>query len=703
MSKIVPYRPPVAPVSGATPRHTLRDRYLSDTRAALVHADARLRARPMASPAQRSALALSIAASLDTGSLAPAVVTALEDVLVLEAHAFAVSSNDFAGMAPLEAAFHLRRTAETLDRFLDAADDFQVLAAHLSQAFAAIVTAVPASVRSAQSDAATLTTPLVNVLAGAPQLLSNVMRSLSHPDLVARGHAFTLRATLERNLCLASGLEPGVEHPAHRLKLPDSQRLAPEALASLYFRDTPLLPLLMTPVAIVLPFATRFEHTHIVAGSGHGKTQTLQRLILDDLSMPDPPALVIVDSQGEMLDKIARLAVFDPVHGRLRDRLVIVDPRDVSHPPALNLFAVSRGRHRTYDAATSEQLINGVIELFDYIFGALLGADLTQKQGVVFRYLARLMLVIPGATIQTLREVLENADPYLPYMQQLSGAARGFFQHQFFARDFTATKTQILRRLWGVLEQPTFERMLSAPDNKLDLYDLMQSGKIVLVNTAKDFMQAERSAILGRMFIAMTLQAALERAALPAARRRPAFLVIDEAADYFDTSIDHLLVQARKYHVGICLAHQHMDQLNGGLRASIAANTSVKLAGGVAWSDARSLAPDLRTTPEFILAQEKSATASCFALFVRNLTPQAIALTVPFGCLEAAPHMTEASFALVVDANRRQVSQTTSPPAPLPAAPRPAPTQPGAAYPAPKPLPPEPASSPDDDGSDWRS
>lgn len=703
MSKIVPYRPPAAAVSGATPRYTLRDRYLSDTRAALVHADARLRARRMASPAQRRDLALSIAAGLDTGSLAPAFVTALEAVLAMEADAFAVSSGDFAGMAPLEAAFHLRRTAETLDRFLDAADDFQVLAAHLSQVFAAIVTAVPANVRSAQSDDTTLTTPLVNLLARAPEVLSEVIRCFSQPDLVARGHAFTLRTVLERNLCLASGLEPGVEHPPHRLKYPDSPRAAPEALAAQYFRDTPLLPLLMTPVAIVLPFAIRFEHTHIVAGSGHGKTQTLQRLILDDLSLPDPPSLVIVDSQGEMLERIARLAVFDPDHGRLRDRLVIIDPRDVMHPPALNLFAVSRGRHRTYNAAMSEQLINGVIELFDYIFGALLGADLTQKQGVVFRYLARLMLVIPGATIQTLREVLENADPYLPYMQQLSGAARGFFEHQFFARDFTATKTQILRRLWGVLEQPTFERMLSAPDNKLDLYDLMQSGKIVLVNTAKDFMQAERSAILGRMFIAMTLQAALERAALPAARRRPAFLVIDEAADYFDTSIDHLLVQARKYHVGICLAHQHMDQLNGGLRASIAANTSVKLAGGVAWSDARSLAPDLRTTPEFILAQEKTAASSSFALFVRNLTPQAIALSVPFGSLEAVPRMSDASFARVLDANRRQFSQPTSISAPSPVTPRPTPTQPAPTKFTPRPLPSGPASSPDDDGGDWRS
>ena len=59
----------------------------------------------------------------------------------------------------------------------------------------------------------------------------------------------------------------------------------------------------------------------------------------------------------------------------------------------------------------------------------------------------------------------------------------------------------------------------------------------------------------------MTLQAALERAALPESKRRPAFLYIDEAADYFDRNIDDLLTQARKYQLGVVFSHQYLDQL----------------------------------------------------------------------------------------------------------------------------------------------
>jgi hypothetical protein len=49
-------------------------------------------------------------------------------------------------------------------------------------------------------------------------------------------------------------------------------------------------------------------------------------------------------------------------------------------------------------------LVNGAISLYEYVFGALLGAELTARQGVIFRYLARLMMVVPGATIHTLMD-----------------------------------------------------------------------------------------------------------------------------------------------------------------------------------------------------------------------------------------------------------------------------------------------------------
>jgi hypothetical protein len=231
-----------------------------------------------------------------------------------------------------------------------------------------------------------------------------------------------------------------------------------------------------------------------------------------------------------------------------------------------------------------------------------------------------------------------------------------FFETEFPHKQFVDTKRQIQRRLWGILENPTFERMLTAPKNRIDMFGALNAGKIVLVNTAKDFLKAERSSFLGRLFIALTLQAALERAALPEDQRRPAFLYIDEAADYFDDNIDDLLTQARKYKLGVVFSHQYLGQLAPGLHSSIASNTSTKLAGGVSDRDARSIAPDMRTTPTFILEQHKLAKATQFACYVRNLTPTALSLTIPFGALEREPVMTDAAYRRMEEDNRQRVS-----------------------------------------------
>src|SRR5690606_8352098 len=110
---------------------------------------------------------------------------------------------------------------------------------------------------------------------------------------------------------------------------------------------------------------------------------------------------------------------------------------------------------------------------------------------------------------------------------------------------FAATKKQILRRLWGVLSTPAFERMFAQKENKLDLFEAMNEGKIILVSTAKDLLKQDGSALLGRFFIAMIAQAALERSVLSPEKRTPTFVYVDEAQEYFDDTVETILSQAR--------------------------------------------------------------------------------------------------------------------------------------------------------------
>ena len=128
------------------------------------------------------------------------------------------------------------------------------------------------------------------------------------------------------------------------------------------------------------------------------------------------------------------------------------------------------------------------------------------------------------------------------------------------------------------------------------MFECIQSRKIVLINTRKALLKTDACALFGRYMIAQTMAAAFERAAIQ--HRPPAYLIVDEFGDYADDSMESLLTQAN-LNLGVLFAHQAMFQLSPSLQSIIAANTSIKVAGGLSDRDARALAADMRTTTDF--------------------------------------------------------------------------------------------------------
>ncbi|MEQ8401974.1 MAG: type IV secretory system conjugative DNA transfer family protein, partial [Silicimonas sp.] len=218
------------------------------------------------------------------------------------------------------------------------------------------------------------------------------------------------------------------------------------------------------------------------------------------------------------------------------------------------------------------------------------------------------------------------------------------------SREFVSTRKQVLRRLYGILENQTFERMFSHPKSKLDLFAEMNAGKVILINTAKDLLKENGTEIFGRFFIAMIAQAAQERAVLARDQRMPTFVYVDEANDYFDRTIGVILSQARKYNIGLILAHQFLGQLDTRLYEAIAANTAIKFAGGVSAKDARTLAGDLRTDAAFIETEDKLS----FAAMVRGTTKRAVSIGIEAGRMEARPRMSDDERDALRDAMRER-------------------------------------------------
>jgi hypothetical protein len=230
---------------------------------------------------------------------------------------------------------------------------------------------------------------------------------------------------------------------------------------------------------------------------------------------------------------------------------------------------------------------------------------------------------------------------------------RRFFERQFFNKSFDDTRQQILYRIYHVLQTDTLARMFRNKRNKVNLFEAMNRGSLILIHTAKDLLKQEGTEILGRFFISLITQAAQERATLPIDRRTPTFVYIDEAHDYFDENIENLLEQARKYYVGLILAHQHLDQFESRLRSTVKTNTAIKMVGGLSEKDASELSKDMGCSPEFLLSMRKyeSERISEFACFVKDYINQAVRLKIPLGIMEEQPKISPQTFAALLQRN----------------------------------------------------
>lgn len=648
-----------------------KDREINDTRASWDRAERAWNASPLATldtPDMADEVVREVMQGAERTPTAP-VLAALCDATEALARSEAIGDIEplwGAIEGDVEAAVSFR---EMISRRLAWATNFKTMrgtwAKHLCGAYREFVKALPETCFGPWDDKGEFEVPLIDLLDNPAEVIERFIRFPFDDEVLSLKLFDELRVFLRRNIAEASGMSlADIAEGKKNIIPPTAQKnKSARELLDLYLGGTPFADLFALPVPFSVPEMVRFEHCHVIGGTGHGKTQLLQKMIHADLvqSQYDRRSVVVIDSQGDMIQKLSRLELFSPyVPEGLGDRLVLIDPSDVQHPFALNLFDAHMDRVKDYDPVDRERVLNGVVELYETFFDALLGAELTARQDVVFRYIARLMLTIPGATIHTLMQIMENGKAWKPYMDRLEGSGRRFFETEFFSPSFAPTKSQILKRLWGVLSTPAFDRMFSQQENKLDLFEAMNSGKIILVNTAKDVLKEEGSRVFGRFFIAMLAQAALERSTIRDKDRTPAFVYVDEAHEYFDDRIEAILNQARKFKVGLTLAHQTLDQLSTRLRSVILANTSIKCAGGVSAKDARSIADELHTTPEFIDGMRRKGPKTEFAVWVKNVTPHAVRLSVPLGFLERQYTLDDEAYDLLIERNRERYGGTVA-------------------------------------------
>lgn len=273
--------------------------------------------------------------------------------LLLEADGVgAVPQIDWEQSLGLEEGVRLRNHLRTQRRFFgDAEHHFELWTQTLQGVLNTYVEALPESAYVADSEehihASSLSALLIDLIPNPAQLIEALICSF-FTDKITNGTLFQdVRTRLDNRFEEASSVTPT-----------EAKNLSPSQLVNTYIADTPLAPLFAHTISFSFPEEARFEHCMVVAGTGHGKTQTLQSLIYDDLQRvrEGECSVVVIDSQGDLINTILHLEEFSPTApNSLADRLMLIDPNDIEFPVCLNMFAMNTDRTGGYSPLEQEK------------------------------------------------------------------------------------------------------------------------------------------------------------------------------------------------------------------------------------------------------------------------------------------------------------------------------------------------------------
>jgi hypothetical protein len=137
------------------------------------------------------------------------------------------------------------------------------------------------------NDPSPFTIPLIYALPNAKEFISRIYKSLHTEECLNRGLFQALRRQMYLNLCLASDMPPDAP-PKKRFKHAIDSDLPLNRVNDTYLRGTPLHALFEAPVPLKLTYDDRFNHMHIVGGTGAGKTTLIETLIRHDIASENP-------------------------------------------------------------------------------------------------------------------------------------------------------------------------------------------------------------------------------------------------------------------------------------------------------------------------------------------------------------------------------------------------------------------------------
>jgi type IV secretory pathway TraG/TraD family ATPase VirD4 len=318
--------------------------------------------------------------------------------------------------------------------------------------------------------------------------------------------------------------------------------------------------------------ADRRRHFYVIGKSGVGKSKMLELMIRQDVAYGY--GVCIIDPHGELIDRI-----LDFVPQERIDDVCVVDPSDMDFPVSFNPLI-------NVDPVFKFQLTQGLVESLQRQFSS----NWSPRIEHVFRFTCLALLDYPDATMNGMILMLTDED----YRRKVVDHIQDDMVKKLFDTEFSSWADKfdtdaiipLVNKLGQFLYDPMLRNIFNQKENRVDLLELMNKQKIILINLSRGRIGEENSNFFGSVLLTKIKQAGMERAIMPESERHDCNLYLYDFQNIATQSFENILSEARKYGINLTMAHQYIGQLQPKIQQAVLGNVGSVVSFRVGGDDA---------------------------------------------------------------------------------------------------------------------
>jgi len=312
----------------------------------------------------------------------------------------------------------------------------------------------------------------------------------------------------------------------------------------------------------------------------------LQNLAIQDIL--DGRGFAFVDPHGDAVEEL-----LGKIPKERAEDVIYFSPADLAHPLGLNMFEYQTPDQKDF---IIQEVIQMLYKLYD-----------PQRQGIIgpryehiFRNCALAIMADPaGGTFIDIPKLLRDPAYVAQKLKHVTDQnVLEFWQKEMpqaqRSNEFGDIVSWFVSKFGAFLSNEMMRNIIGQNTSAFNLRQVMDDGKILLINLSRGRVGELNSRLLGMIFVMKFQAAAMSRSDIPEEDRKDFCLYVDEFQS-FSTFAD-ILSEARKYRLNLIVANQFTTQLTDEVRDAVFGNVGSIVSFRVGTNDAEFLAKQFAPT-----------------------------------------------------------------------------------------------------------